>query len=499
MKIIFVIILFILSNNCYSQARRDAIWCFGDSAQIDFNQQPPLVSWCATRSRGTACSIADSSGNLLFYCHTYYLPLLQAGYNKLGVVWNRNNEVMENGDSLVGGGWYYEMIIVPNPDYNNQYFLFHTGVTSNTQLYYSIIDLSFNNGLGKVIQKNTLVDSLSGNIITDGLSAMKHGNGRDWWLIFHTTGINPQNTFHKYLITINGIQQYPEQNIGYQTLHNGTRLKFNNIGNQLAIINTWGLIALFDFDRCSGNLSNYRLIHSEIISIENEFFSLEFSPNDSLLYISTGGNPTILYQFNLYSSNIFSSKVIIDSTSIPINAGGCLKIAIDGKIYLSKWWNDLTAFPFPYSDTTYNIYNTNLSVINQPNNLGSGCDYQSYSFNLGGKRTYVGLPNNPYYDMPALGGSICDTLGLPNGIRIPEKSAFTVFPNPARDKIYFSASNYLEEKPVVKIFDFTGKIVFEKQVMDNTIEVSKFSQGLYTISFFVKGVYHSSFKFTVLK
>jgi hypothetical protein len=500
MRKIFIIFLLITASvNAVSQIRRDAIWCFGDSAQIDFNQQPPLVTWCATRSRGTACSIADSSGNLLFYCHTFYLPPFYAGYDKLGVVWNKNNEVMENGDSIVGRGWYREMVILPNVMSNTKYYLFHSGISTNGQLYYSVIDISQNGGLGKVIQKNILLDSLNGEHVSDGLTAIKHGNGRDWWIIFRSYGSNANNSFHKYLITPFGIQNFPNQNIGNISYSGWNRIKFNNKGSQFVLYNIEGLLEIYDFDRCIGNIINVKLIHPEAIAIENSFWSAEFSPNDSVLYVSTEDTRTYLFQFNLTASNIYNSKIILDSINYPLYSGSDLKLAIDGKIYRSTLYYDGTINSFPYADSVYNSYNMNLSVINEPNILGLGCNYQPYSFYLGGKRTYAGLPNNPYYDMPALGGSICDTLGLPNGIRIPEKSAFTVFPNPARDKIYFNASNYLEEKPVVKIFDFTGKIVFEKQVTDNTIEVSKFSQGLYTVSFFVNGVYHSSVKFTVLK
>ncbi|MBL0341878.1 MAG: hypothetical protein IPP71_13625 [Bacteroidetes bacterium] len=58
-------------------------------------------------------------------------------------------------------------------------------------------------------------------------------------------------------------------------------------------------------------------------------------------------------------------------------------------------------FPYPYPDI-YNMYNMNLSVINQPDSLGATCDFQPYSFYLGGKRTYVGLPNNPDYELGPL-------------------------------------------------------------------------------------------------
>ncbi len=499
------ILVFILILNCFEvfpQTRRDAIWCFGDSAQIDFNQQPPAVTWCSTRSRGTACSISDSLGNLLFYCHTDYIPLWLQGYNKLGIIWNRNNAVMENGDSLVGRGWYQEMVIVPNPFLNNQYYLFHTGVTINGEIYFSIIDLSYNNGLGKIIQKNILLDSLNGEKVTDGLAAIKHGNGRDWWLIFRTSGNNPLNSFHKYLITPSGIISYPSQSIGSVSTSNGIRLKFNNQGNKMILHNYWGLLELFDFDRCNGNLSNYITIHPESSTTQDFYWGAEFSPNDSLLYVSTAETPTYLYQFDLHATNIYASKFVLDSFIFPITAGSDLKIAPNGKIYRSIIYDTNLFYPFPYPDSVYNNFNMNLSVINDPNVPGLGCNYQPYSFYLGGKRTYLGLPNNPYYDMPALGGSICDTLGLPNGVEQHVKNKFVVYPNSATDKICFTAdelTNSNAENILVKGYDFTGKIVLEIRPKLNVVDVSKLNQGIYIFSFFVNGNYHSSFKIAIVK
>ena len=45
---------------------------------------------------------------------------------------------------------------------------------------YVFIDLSYNGGLGKVIQKNVQLQNFP---VNDGLAAVKHGNGRDWWVV----------------------------------------------------------------------------------------------------------------------------------------------------------------------------------------------------------------------------------------------------------------------------------------------------------------------------
>jgi hypothetical protein len=479
----------IFSCHAAGQIRRDAIWCFGDSARIDFNQSPPEVSSCSVRARGTCCSITDSLGNMLFYCNTFYYPLWSVGYYRLGVVWNKNDEVMENGDSLIGEGWYNEMVICPLPDSPNFYILFHSDIALTTGIYYSIIDMSYNNGLGKVVQKNVQLDSLNGRYPTDGITAIKHGNGRDWWIVFRTydNGITSSNTFYKYLLTPNGISS-TTQSIGTLSAAGFLFLKFNHSGKKLLAYTNIGLLELIDFDRCSGLFSNPLLIHYETSNYDDSYYGAEFSPNDSVLYVSSGGPTSYLYQFNLTSSNIFNSKWTLSTLAYPAYAAGHLKSALDGKIYFSRWYYDGLHFPFAYPDTTYNIYNTNLSVINNPNQLGSGCDFQAYSFYLEGKRTYVGLPNNPNYDMEALGGTICDSLGLPNSVsEVFSQNQLSVFYHSEWQSAFINASGLIGNNFTLHIISVDGKEAYSESCNLNSgfftksLNCSTLSKGIYLV------------------
>ncbi len=169
--IIFLVILNYFSVYCQKQGN---IWCFGDSAGIDFNKSPPATFTSNVRNRGSCCSIADTSGSLLFYANT------RAGrVGNTTQVWSGNHQLMQNGDSIVGQGWYYELVIVPNPAANNTFYLFSIGVTNSgdSGLYYSAIDMNLNGGMGEVTQKNIQLQPFK---IDDGLTAIKHGNGRDW-------------------------------------------------------------------------------------------------------------------------------------------------------------------------------------------------------------------------------------------------------------------------------------------------------------------------------
>jgi hypothetical protein len=502
---------FILITPAFPQIKRDAVWCFGDSVLVDFNQSPPNIGYSSTRSRGSNCSIADSSGNLLFYAHSGYLPFLTL-YAR-GVVWNKNHEVMENGDSLYAGGWYKEMVIIPDPGNHLRYYLFHTGVTLFSKLYYSVIDLSYNGGLGKVTLKNVLPDTLPAAAgLTDGLTAIKHGNGRDWWVMFRVAYNDGtiDNTFYKLLISPDGISEFSTQSIGLTNFNNILSLYFNHTGNQLLLINANGLIELYDFDRCTGELSNLRTIHPENNDPNTAyltfFWSAEFSPNDEVLYVTTmSGSVSYLYQYNLSASNIASTKLVVDSLNAP-SQGGDLKLAKDGKIYWAGIY-DTGPFPFPYPDSVYNQYNMNLSIINQPNILGKAtdinkylCDFQKYSFYLGGHRTYYGLPNNPNYDMIAKGASICDTLGLPNAVDEYEKNKiFSIYPNPANESVTLFHNAEEDADISVMVYDLSGRLVLIQSLESNILNIQTLKEGIYVLNLYVNQDPYSMIKLTVLK
>ena len=107
----------------------------------------------------------------------------------------------------------------------------------------------------------------------------------------------------------------------------------------------------------------------------------------------------------MQAANIPGSADTLWQTNTITNQFGQVKLAPDNKIYLTTWYNNGMQTNFPYADTMTNVFNSYLSVVNEPDSLGTACDFQPYSFYLGGKRTYLGLPNNPDYDLPALAGS----------------------------------------------------------------------------------------------
>ena len=451
------IILFCFSSITAQSQNRNSIWCFGDSASIDFSSGIATPISSGMDGRGSCASIADESGNLLFYAAT--MPAYSATLAYSTLVYDRNHTVMQNGDSIFGKAWYQELVIVPNPTNDSTYYLFSIGVTgSNFGLMYSVIDMRLNGGLGAVSVKNVQLQSFA---MVDGISAVKHGNGRDWWLVFRKSDFptfTSNNDFYSYLITPNGIQNFSVQSIGEQNRTNLGNIKFSSHGDKMIFCSVQDVVELFDFNRCTGMLSNSIAIEEDPGATPSILtWSCEFSPDASKLYVSTNATPSYLFQYDLNAANITASKVMIWSIDTLTSVLGTLELGPDNKIYLCNQYYNGFNTPYPYPDSVYNVVNMNLSVINFPDSLGLACDFQPFSFYMGGKRAYKGLPNNPDYDLPALSGSPCDTLvGIGEAPQI-QQAIINVFYHSIWEKAFINASNLKGKTGKLLVYDMQGK------------------------------------------
>ena len=191
-----------------------------------------------------------------------------------------------------------------------------------------------------------------------------------------------------------------------------------------------------------------------------------------------------LIQYDLNSTNIALTADTLEIGSL-MNNMSHLKLASDNKIYLSSVYNNFLTVSYPYPDTVYSIYNSYLGVINSPENLGVACDFQPYSFYLGGKRSYYGLPNNPDYDLPALAGSPCDTLvGIGEGPQI-QQASINVFYHTAWEKAFINASNLKGKTGKLLVYDMQGKIIHSESLRiqngyyTRDLSMEGYAEGMY--------------------
>lgn len=131
-------------------------------AKIDFFGGSPLANAIQTKMifNRTQANISDSAGNLLMSSNGIFIANTQGDTMLNGAGLNPDPLVLTNG---YAGLWLANgNVFLPYPVDSNKYILFHqsvldTPICCNVIMYYSIIDLTLDGGLGAVIQKNTLM------------------------------------------------------------------------------------------------------------------------------------------------------------------------------------------------------------------------------------------------------------------------------------------------------------------------------------------------------
>ncbi|MBK8681650.1 MAG: T9SS type A sorting domain-containing protein [Bacteroidetes bacterium] len=478
-RLIIISIVTILCN--YTKAQyRHINWCFADSIGLNFSTTPPAIFECSLTSYNNSSSISvscisDETGNLLFYTNG----------NK---VWNKEHNLMQNGSGLFGI-WssdypYIYPLIIPKPHDENIYFLFH----GSEPVYYSLIDISYNDGLGKVIDKNKLLETPWPNNSTHKLNAVKHGNGRDWWIIFPSIyydwaddSYGLPTLFYILLITPEGIIQMPtiEGEIFNEddNRYDDGQSKFSPDGSMLGL--TCGKkVWLYHFDRCSGVLNYYYTIDSIWTGNPNDYVSgFEFSPDGYKLYITKiGGYNGVsrLYQYDLNADDIKTSQVIIHQNNSDYSYQQ-LQLAPNGKIYATMPPDNSITYDSGVPQTM------SISIIHNPNEPGLTCNYEHLGQYIGGKKVEYGLPNMPNYNLGVLPKSACDTLSTSIN-NIQEDGTFHIYPNPAFQYISIQSNIEVNEKLKVEIYNMQGISVYSSDYqINNSVDISKLNSGVYVV------------------
>ncbi|MBL7926870.1 MAG: T9SS type A sorting domain-containing protein [Bacteroidia bacterium] len=473
-------------NKIVAQHRSD-VWCFGHWAAINFSGPVPVPDTSALITRGSCASICSASGQLLFYIANDSSTLLW----DRGVIYNSNHTLMMNGDSIAGKAWYQEHAIIPDPADSNLYYTFNSCPTPVYGFYYSKINMTLNGGLGAVVQKNVQLQSFR---TADCITAIKHGNGRDWWVLFRKNSSPSTNEIYEYLITPNGISNTIILTAGSVSTAGFAKFCVSNQGDKIGLVNAAGLIEVYYFNRCNGLIDSVRTLEPELPSPPYPWYwECEFSPNSNLLYVTTSDSSCLLLQYNLSDSNPSLTRDTLQFTNYPIATLGAVRLAPDNRIYVANAYYNTVTSNYPYPDTMYNVYNTYLSVINHPDSVGTACDYQPYSFYLGGKRCYKGLPNNPDYDLGPLTGSICDT--LTTGIAPQPQTAGVATLQTTYihtwQKLFVNAQQVKGKNALLMLYDIQGKEVYRLRkghasgaggYYTQDVDISSLSNGLYIVT-----------------
>ncbi len=464
----FTLAFLLFSGNLFGQLLNNN-WVFGgaqligDTAtqavmNVSFSNGVPVASKFPPTDYYMDLAIAtisDSSGNLVLYTNGVHLK-------------NANHEIVQNGGSLPNSSNWSQVfpenqgvMLLPRPGYQNQYLLFTADIfgfiypptgtfrSGSSNLTYSVIDMNLNNGKGKVVErkKNMIQDTLSGGQIT----AVRHANGRDWWVLTSRYNINQ---YYAFLVTPDGFEHH-----GLQTFSSEMRVSlgqavFSPDGNWYLRYNTVNnpYSAWFDayrFDRCTGLLSDHRHIK---MADEVQRGGVAVSPNSRYAYVAVYDT---IYQFDLQAPELEDSRTVVaaydgfldniaeeigDTVLIPTRFFN-MQLAQNNKIYISC----------PDNSSHY------LHYINHPDSAGLNCGVVRHGFRLPTLHVY-GIPNVPYFGLGKLVGSSCDTIVVSGTASVQGGEEIEVFPNPTTGGLVVQSPVPLRD---FMVYDISGKKISE--------------------------------------
>jgi len=291
-------------------------------------------------------------------------------------------------------------IVLPWPGLSDHYVLFHETLGTSWfgwgayELRYSIIDMNDNNGLGEVVQRRRFL--LYEPLAFGQLTATKHANGRDWWLLVNT---RDSNLYYRYLLDPSGVRRMEDQAVGETVLAGVGQAVFSPDGTRYARFNSVSAAAgrfvdIYSFDRCTGLLSNPIKFQFDPNTLAG---GAAISPNSRYLYTSYR---LAIDQYDLQAPDILASRQTVaeyDGFGDPFPTTFYqIQLAPDGKMYICA-----------ANGSKY------LHIIHQPDLPGLACQVEQHGYQL---PTYnaSSIPNFPNYRLGPIDGSPCDTLGINN-------------------------------------------------------------------------------------
>jgi hypothetical protein len=396
---------------CVHAQKYDYVWHFGyntswahpgaEAFRLDFDTFPPRLE-LEERDMyfiGGYSSICDREG----------LPLFLSENCRIS---NRNGETIINGDSMVKDweldyckqyNWHpshFYSAFLPAPGYPDRFYYFNkSSFKSNTsplEIYsnkfqYSIIEVLDGGENGQLTLKNKML--INDRLGYGQIASIRHGNGRDWWL---PVPVEIGNKIYMIHLGLDTVYVHHSHNLGPEwDDRGGFQANFSLDGSLYVRYNRFHGVYIYDFDRCSGTLSNLRHFPFNDPT-QGIYGGCAISPNNRWLYLT---DFDYLYQFDLQADDILLSKQLVAvwdgvSNNLPT------------KFSYTIFGPDCRLYVFPPTTTK------NLHVINRPDLPGESCDFRQREIEF--PYPFENTPVFPNFRLGPLDGSPCDTLGIDN-------------------------------------------------------------------------------------
>ena len=431
-------------------------------------------------------NISSSLGDLQIYSNGYHIA-------------NAQNQIIPNGDSLgyiylpgsygnlftnyniFGAPGQQSSITIPMPGDSNTFIIIYATLYDSVNwnhtfkpskfLKKAIVQKDFNDDF-YVQEKDKVL--IMDTILAGSILAIKHGNGRDWWVFAQKFSVSK---YFKLLITPDSTYVTTGVFPGVPAFIDVGNVISSKNGKQFgrAVNNAWQS-RFYDFDRCTGEFSN--LIYDPSLSPQSHAGNA-YSPRGKYFYFTETQK---VWRYNLEATDIPASKELVYTHTgfidpifnLPSNYW-TMDTPHDGRIYIigsssihRQSWIDYPDTP-NVADVGFHHYEL---VLPRPNN---------------GTSTY-----HPNYTLGPDVGCPCDTLNLTvKQIDVNKSLGLKVFPNPTDELFTISYESLRENLGSLYIYDVVGKEVHKQYLSPwsnrQHIDVSKLPPGVYGVRVFING------------
>ena len=354
------------------------------------------------------------------------------------------------------------------PAFSNEYEMIF-----DTLFSYYELNTNFSTGSQSILsEKNHLLKDADSSA-RGGIVACRHANGRDWWIF--KPGLR-LNKFYRALLTPFEIvvsSYYTNANsqwsiAAYYSHFSADGKKFITIyddGQQKKVY-------VYDFDRCTGELSNLQIHDVNSILYGTIYYSC-LSPDGSKMYIyrypylpNTGDIAIIQYDFETQQTITFCSG----NCALPFTSPNGKQV-----LYVTSVLDSLASF---FGARIY------ISVVNDANNLAIAENLSLNVYELPNAQGFV-PPNHANFRLGAAQGTVCDSLGLSYVAIEDEKTNWHLFPNPNNGQFSISFEKWQGGHYV--LHNSLGQQVAQALLPSgeiHTLHLQNLQPGLYVITLF---------------
>ena len=378
----YVVFFFLLISISINAQREADNWYFGNKAGINFKSPRTNILTDGEMNTPAGCSsISDRKGNLLFYTNGE-------------TVFNKNHEIMENGDGLATTIENTQTsIIIPKPGSDEHFYIFTTKTTSSTNpivsegIFLSEVEITNQYPLGRVLYKFQAIRDSA----TEKITAVHHADGKSIWVIVFGPIARiegtPINTFTVYKIDETGLNA-PIVTAQEETTSKIGAMKVSPDGKHVAVADYGNTnIDLYYFNNETGEIIlREKIFTTTALFNPKSAYGLEFSQDSKILYYTADVIPLSYSSINQFLlENPFPTDPLFNPKKQLFRSSevyfGSLQLGSNGKIYVSTYVQNENSISS----------SKQITIIENPEDLNPTINHLSEDLQTGA--SFKGLPN----------------------------------------------------------------------------------------------------------